>query len=312
MPSKYLIVLLSQAILTTCSTEAINSKVGYSPFDVKFSNVQSGSFDLCVDSKTNASSRHHEEFPVTLPFSKEPKDTRKVVEKILMHGFLGEMHLDGERVNWALPSRELHIITINGTREVGGTFFNFFQHKPTFKVNTWEQRKVSLTGGPLTAPYILDQFHFHVYCTRKEAEKSTLDRVQVPGELHLVFFREKYTSYSNAMLRYKDGLAVVAIYLEVGDEERSIPQIANLSKLVEYIAKDGNLRLPVTAAIQQLTGPLEKANAKYDTYRGNLVEPIKCENCVDVFVMEERFSISVKQMTEFRKAPHCVENDWAF
>lgn len=65
MPSKYLIVLLSQAILT-CSTEAINSKVEYSPFDVKFSNVQSGSFDLCVDSKTNASSRHHEEFPVTV------------------------------------------------------------------------------------------------------------------------------------------------------------------------------------------------------------------------------------------------------
>ena len=57
-----------------------------------------------------------------------------------------------------------------------------------------------------------------------------------------------------------------------------------------------DLRLPVTAAIQQLTGPLEKANAKYDTYRGNLVEPIKCENCVDVFVMEERFSISVKQV----------------
>lgn len=50
----------------TCSTEAINSKVEYSPFDVKFSNVQSGSFDLCDDSKTNASSRHHEEFPVTV------------------------------------------------------------------------------------------------------------------------------------------------------------------------------------------------------------------------------------------------------
>ena len=100
-----------------------------------------------------------------------------------MHGFLGEMHLDGEKITSALPSRELHINIKNGTREVTGTFFNFFDHKPTFKLDTWEQRKVSLTGGQLTAPYILDQFHFHVYCTRKEAEESTLDRVQVPGEV---------------------------------------------------------------------------------------------------------------------------------
>lgn len=57
-----------------------------------------------------------------------------------------------------------------------------------------------------------------------------------------------------------------------------------------------DLRLSATAAIQQLSGPLEKTNAKYDAYRGDLVEPIKCKNCVDVFVMEERFSVSVKQV----------------
>lgn len=33
---------------------------------------------------------------------------------------------------------------------------------------------------------------------------------------------------------------------QVGDEERSIPQIANLSKLVEYIAKDGSKQLTFT------------------------------------------------------------------
>ena len=42
--------------------------------------------------------------------------------------------------------------------------------------------------------------------------------------------------------------------------------------------------------------PLDKNNAEYDAYRGKLVEPIKCENCVDVFVMKERFTISVEQV----------------
>lgn len=51
-----------------------------------------------------------------------------------------------------------------------------------------------------------------------------------------------------------------------------------------------------TAAIEQLSTPLSKRNAPYQAYRGNLVEPIKCKNCVDVFVMEERFTVSVKQV----------------
>lgn len=51
-----------------------------------------------------------------------------------------------------------------------------------------------------------------------------------------------------------------------------------------------------TAAVEQLSTPLSKRNAPYQAYRGNLVEPIKCKNCVDVFVMEERFTVSVKQV----------------
>ena len=101
-----------------------------------------------------------------------------------MHGFIGEMHLDAEKIT-AASLRPLNINTSMGTRDVSGSFFNFFDHKPTFKVDSWEQRKVTLGGGPLTAPYIMDQFHFHVYCTRKEAEESTLDRVQVPGEVSI-------------------------------------------------------------------------------------------------------------------------------
>lgn len=58
--------------------------------------------------------------------------------------------------------------------------------------------------------------------------------------------------------------------------------------------------LAATASIKLLATPVDKRNADYDAYRGNLVEPIKCKNCVDVFVMKERFTVSVKQVTKIQ------------
>lgn len=161
----------------------------------------------------------------------------------------------------------------------------------------------------------MDQFHFHIYCTRAEAELNTLDRVQVPGELHLVFFRRKYQSYNKAMHKFQDGLAVISIYLEVGEDFNitdSDDQIAYFLSYVDYISQNENHTVPTTTSVKQLAAPVLKEHAQYDAYRGKLVEPIQCSDCVDVLVMTERFKLSVKQLTEFRKAPHCVENDWGF
>ena len=79
--------------------------------------------------------------------------------------------------------RPLNISISPPERNVSGRFFNFHDYKPTFKLDASEKGRVTLTGGPLMARYIMDQFHFHVYCTREEAEENTLDRVQVPGEV---------------------------------------------------------------------------------------------------------------------------------
>ena len=95
---------------------------------------------------------------------------------------VGEMHLALRQVN--TKSREPLQINIDAdTGIVSGHYFNFNDHKPTFKLDAKDQATVSLTGGLLTAPYVMDQFHFHIYCTRTEAEQKTLDRAQVPGEV---------------------------------------------------------------------------------------------------------------------------------
>lgn len=306
--SRFLLLLGQTFVLLSVDTAAEPSAIKSVPLTRVDRSQCNYSFGTSSINTTAPNSRdYHPSFHTI----KAEGNNRHVVERILMDGFIGEMHLDAQKV--ATDSlRPLKINTHLENRNVSGSFFNFFNHKPTFKLNIGEQQSVTLSGGPLAAPYIMDQFHFHVYCTRKEAEESTLDRAQVPGELHLVFFHEKYKSYSNALFRYKDGLAVVAIYLEVGDEGNSNPDIASFASLVDYISQDEDRKLYTTAAIKRLTAPLQKQNARYDAYRGNLVEPFKCKNCVDVFVMEERFTVSVKQMTEFRKAPHCLRNDWGF
>lgn len=95
---------------------------------------------------------------------------------------VGEMHLDVMKVNTdSQAPLEISIDSDNDT--VSGYFFNFHDHKPTFKVGVKDKPRVALTGGLLSATYIMDQFHFHVYCTRSEAEDSTLDKSQVPGEV---------------------------------------------------------------------------------------------------------------------------------
>ena len=116
------------------------------------------------------------------PLCKYPPNLLNYVLLPLVDGFNGEMLLDVEK----RPTdslRPLNISIFPPERNVSGTFFNFHDHKPTFKLDAREQGRVTLTGGPLMAPYIMDQFHFHVYCTREEAEENTLDRVQVPGEV---------------------------------------------------------------------------------------------------------------------------------
>ncbi|RMX50332.1 hypothetical protein pdam_00006950 [Pocillopora damicornis] len=251
--------------------------------------------------------------PIQSAASSSSADIR-LVEDLMMDGnIVGMMHLDVRQVNTDFQN-PLRISIESEAGIVSGHFFNFYNHKPTFKLDTNDQKSISLSGGSLTAPYVMDQFHFHVYCTREEAELSTLDRVQVPGELHLVFFREKYQSYNKAMHKFEDGLAVISIYLEVGEGFNTTysDQIAHFLSHVDYISQNENHTVPTTASVKQLAAPVLKKHGQYDAYRGNLVEPIQCSDCVDVLVMKERFKLSVKQLTEFRKAPHCKENDWGF
>ena len=54
--------------------------------------------------------------------------------------------------------------------------------------------------------------------------------------------------------------------------------------------------MSASASIKELATPVADKHAHYDAYRGNLVEPIQCENCVDVFVMKEPFIMSAKQV----------------
>ena len=73
--------------------------------------------------------------------------------------------------------------------------------------------------------------------------------------------------------------------------------------------------MSTTASIKQLTTPVLNEHAQYDAYRGNLVEPVQCENCVDVFVMKEPFIMSVKQVnlmwSQMYAKKHKATSEWS-
>ncbi|PFX18846.1 putative RNA-directed DNA polymerase from transposon BS [Stylophora pistillata] len=163
---------------------------------------------------------------------------RRVLEHIMKDDkYKEEIHLDLRSV-YLRSEYPLQIHIDKGNRAVSGRFFNLHNHKPTFKLLAEDQETVLLTGGSLTAPYVMDQFHFHVYCTRAEAEQHTLDGSQFL--LHLVFFRKKYKKYNKAVHRFQDGLVAIAIPLEVKEEgyETKNPQMGKFASLVDYISRN--------------------------------------------------------------------------
>lgn len=83
--------------------------------------------------------------------------------------------------------------------------------------------QISIYGGPLRNPYILNSFHLHW-----EGE-HTLNGRRYDAELHLVHFNAKYGDFNNAT-SYPDGLAVLGFFLEL-----DVDGPKKLNKFVDFL-----------------------------------------------------------------------------
>ncbi|XP_048647970.1 carbonic anhydrase 7, partial [Marmota marmota marmota] len=173
-------------------------------------------------------------------------------------------------------------------------------HSVQVDFNDSDDRTV-VTGGPLEGPYRLRQFHFHWGKKHDAGSEHTVDGKSFPSELHLVHWNaKKYSTFGEAASA-PDGLAVVSVFLETGDEHPSMNRLTDALYMVRFKG---------TKAQFSCFNPkcLLPTSRHYWTYPGSLTTPPLSESVIWI-VLREPISISERQMEKFRSLLFTSEDD---
>uniref|UniRef100_A0A8C5QNK4 Carbonic anhydrase n=1 Tax=Leptobrachium leishanense TaxID=445787 RepID=A0A8C5QNK4_9ANUR len=160
--------------------------------------------------------------------------------------------------------------------------------------------KSVLRGGPVEGTYRLKQFHFHWGSCDGHGSEHTIDGVDYEAELHLVHWNTKYASFGEAV-RQCDGLAVVGVFLRVGDAK------PGLQKVVDVLGQISTKGKETTFTDYDPSGLLPKS-LDFWTYQGSLTTPPLLQ-CVTWIVLKEPINVSSQQISKLRGLYFNDEND---
>ncbi|KAF6076760.1 carbonic anhydrase 7 [Phyllostomus discolor] len=131
--------------------------------------------------------------------------------------------------------------------------------------------------------------------------EHTVDGKSFPCELHLVHWNaRKYSTFGEAASA-PDGLAVVGVFLEMGDEHPSMNRLTDALYMVRF----KGTKAQFTCFNAKCLLP---ASRHYWTYPGSLTTPPLSES-VTWIVLREPISISERQMEKFRSLLFTSEDD---
>jgi len=147
----------------------------------------------------------------------------------------------------------------------------------------------NVSGGGLTGTYTTVQFHLHWGSMNTSGSEHTLDDHQFPAEIHFVSYNTKYNDISTA-LGQADGLAVLGVFLEVGQTEN-----AGYQKFLSYTSQLENKSSEVNIPAFELNPLLPADKSKYYRYSGSLTTP-DCNEVVTWTVFNHTVEISQAQL----------------
>ncbi|KAM6089186.1 carbonic anhydrase 13-like isoform 3-T3 [Chlamydotis macqueenii] len=189
-----------------------------------------------------------------------------------------------------------------------------------------------LTGGPLSGTYRLRQIHFHWGSSDEAGSEHTVDGMKYAAEeaevihgsilcdnvwsdqglftsctdravLHVVHWNsEKYSSFVEAA-RQSDGLAVMAVFLKIGECN---PQLKKITDRLDTIRIKGKRALFTNFNPSCL---LPKS-LDYWTYFGSLTVPPLLESVIWI-VLREPISVCSEQLAKFRSLLSTAEDEVA-
>ncbi|XP_054046952.1 carbonic anhydrase 13-like isoform X6 [Rissa tridactyla] len=160
-----------------------------------------------------------------------------------------------------------------------------------------------LTGGPLSGTYRLRQIHFHWGSNDEAGSEHAVDGMKYAAELHVVHWNsEKYSSFVEAA-RQSDGLAVMAVFLKIGECN---PQLKKITDRLDTIRIKGKRALFTNFDPSCL---LPKS-LDYWTYFGSLTVPPLLESVIWI-VLREPISVCSEQLAKFRSLLSTAEDEVA-
>ncbi|XP_008308413.1 carbonic anhydrase 7 [Cynoglossus semilaevis] len=164
-------------------------------------------------------------------------------------------------------------------------------HSVVVEFDDTDDRSV-ISGGPLENPYRLKQFHFHWGGKGSEGSEHTVEGHTFASELHLVHWDAvKYKSFGEAAAA-PDGLAVLGIFLEAGDDHRWLHAITDVLYTVKFKGRASDFKGFNPKC-------LLPSSLHYWTYPGSLTTPPLHESVIWI-VLKEPIVVSDKQISKFR------------
>ncbi|KXJ27896.1 carbonic anhydrase 2 isoform X2 [Exaiptasia diaphana] len=152
----------------------------------------------------------------------------------------------------------------------------------------------SIKDGGLEGTYKLHSFHLHWGSDASKGSEHTVDDKMYPAELHLVHYNSKYANLS-ASLAHADGLAVLGIFFEVGDENAALQSF--LKYTVNVTNRDSEIK--GVSQTQTLKGLLPSNTDHFYRYSGGLTTPT-CNEVVTWTVFNKTATMSKAQLDLLR------------
>ncbi|KAG6932648.1 carbonic anhydrase 13, partial [Chelydra serpentina] len=165
------------------------------------------------------------------------------------------------------------------------------------------ENKSVLRGGPLTGSYRLRQIHFHWGASDDIGSEHAVDGKKYAAELHVVHWNsDKYSTFVEAA-RQRDGLAVMAVFLKIGE---SNSQLKKITDRLDTIRAKGKQALFTNFDPSCLL----PHSLDYWTYLGSLTVPPLLESVIWI-ILREPISVSSEQLTKFRSLLCTAEGEGA-
>ncbi|XP_073488002.1 carbonic anhydrase 2-like isoform X2 [Aquarana catesbeiana] len=189
----------------------------------------------------------------------------------------------------AKHDHKLHPLTINYDPSTAKLIINN-GHSFNVEFEDSDNRSV-LKGGALHGTYRLKQFHFHWGSCDGHGSEHTVDGVKYEAELHLVHWNTKYGSFGEAV-KHCDGLAVVGVFLRVGEARPELQAVIDALTLIPTKGKEAPFHNFDPSGL--LPNSLD-----FWTYQGSLTTPPLLQ-CVVWNVLKEPITVSSEQLSALR------------